>query len=161
MWQFKSSISLIPQSLLPPNLKERCLIMSGNRPWCHMTLWPRNHVRSHDKLKTSYLLLQKVYHHKTLQGSHLWWGTIIWPLSRVRSRDKKNEIFFLKNACGHQLGMMATYDEENSPVMSHNSLNKLPYEATWQNKNEISPLLQNPWPPNLAGWWLIIRETHP
>ena len=77
-WQFKSLISLIPQSLLPPNLTGSWIILSGNYSWCHMTLWPRGHVRLRDRLKILYLLFQKVYDHETLQGSHLWQGKITY-----------------------------------------------------------------------------------
>ena len=66
----------------------------------------------------------------------------------MRSHDKiKTKYFLLNYTCGHKLGRMVTYNEENSPMMSH--------------KNKISPLLQIPYPLNLAGWRLMIRETHP
>ena len=131
-----------------------------------MTLWPRGHVRSRYKLKALYLLFWKVYDHETLQGSHLWQGKITYnvtwlSLSHVKSCDKmKMKYLLLNNACDQQLGRMVTYDEENSPIMSHDSLTTWSHEVTWQNKNRISHPLQNLWPPNLAEWWLMIRETH-
>ena len=147
---------LIPQGLLPPKLSEQWLIMSRTHPWYHMTLWPRGHVRSRYKWKGLYLLFQKVYDHETLQGSHLRRGKIIYnvtwlSLSHVKSCDKiKTKYLLLNNACDHQLGRMVTYDEENSPIMSHDPLTTWSHEVTWQNKNRISPPLQRPWPPNLA-----------
>ena len=33
--------------------------------------------------------------------------------------------------------------------------------VTWHIKNVISPPLHGLWTPNLAGWWLRIRELHP
>ena len=83
LWQFKSLISLIPQSLLPPNLTGRWLIMNRTHPWCHMTLWPHGHLKSRDKLKALYVLFQKVYDHETLQGSHLWRGKITFNVTWI------------------------------------------------------------------------------
>ena len=82
-----------------------------------------------------------------------------WPLSHVRSRDKiKAKCFLLNNACGHQLGRIVTYNEKNSPMMSHDPLTTRSHEVARQNKSNIPPLLQNPWPPNLAGRWLRIKK---
>ena len=58
-WQTKNKIYSLAQRLWPPNLAGRRLIMRGIHS-CHMTLWPRGHMRSHDKLKTKYLLFNKV-----------------------------------------------------------------------------------------------------
>ena len=55
-----------------------------------------------------------------------------------------------------------TYNERNSLMISHDPLTTRSHEVAWQNKSKIPTLLQNPWPPNLAGRWFIIKKklTH-
>ena len=77
-----------------------------------------------------------------------------WPLSHVRSHDKiKAKYFPLNNACDHQLCRMVTYNEENSTIMPHDPLTTWSHEVTWQNKNRISPLLQNKTWQGGDLWW--------
>ena len=135
--------------------------MSRNHPWSFDHVVMRGYVTNW-KLYISFskrCMITKLCREVTYDEVK---SPIMWPLSHVRSRDKiKTKYFLLNNVCGHQLCRMMTYNEEISPIMSCDSLIMWSHEVTWQNKNKISPLLQNLWPLNLAGWWLMIRETYP
>ena len=50
------------------------------------------------------------------------------------------------------------YDEEKSPMMTHDFLNTWSHEVTWQIKSLISPITKSLWPPNLTGRWLMMRK---
>ena len=118
--------------------------MSRAHPCCHMTLWPRGHARSRDKLKVLHLLFQKVYDHETLQGSYFWRGKITYNITWLSDQSVtpdhvtkiKTKYFLLNNAFSHQLGRMVTYNEENSPKMSYGALTTWSHEVTWQNKSK-------------------------
>ena len=119
-------------------------------------------------MANNHLFFQKVFDHKNLQGSHLWWGKIDYNVTWLSDHlfteftwQNKNEILSWNNACENQLGRMITYNEENPTIMSHEPLTTWSHEITWQNEYKISPYLQNPWPPNMAGRLLMIKGTHP
>ena len=80
-----------------------------------MSLRPRGHLRSRDKLKTNYFFLQKTYGHQALQGVDLWWGQpkmklhdylITW--SQGIMCQIENIIYPLLQAT--KLGRVVTYD---------------------------------------------------
>ena len=109
--------------------------------------------------------------------------------------NQKLNISYSTKSVTTKLKRAVTYDEENSPMMSHDpltiwsrevtwkiesllssllkclwfskmsmshdSLTQKSRAVTWQMKNGIFFLGQSLWPPNLAGWWVIMRGTHP
>ena len=95
-----------------------------------MTLWPRSHARSRDKLKARYVLFCKANGHQTWQTDNLWWGKLIRndPLTRdhVKSRDKSilPQALWPLNMIGwklmvkgiHQWSHKVTYGEVNAPM---------------------------------------------
>ena len=91
-WQIKSVIYSLWQGLCPWNLASWWLVVRWTHSWSHMAVWPPGHMRSPDKLKTKYFLLQKTYGHKTLQGTDVWWSKVhnevaqLWSYDRKRSR---------------------------------------------------------------------------
>ena len=140
--------------------------MSRTHPWCHITLRPRGQVRSSDKLKALFLFFQKFYHHELCrvvtydEVKSLQCQVTLWPLCHVRSRDKiKTKSFLLNNVGDHQLDRMMTYNKENLPIMPHDPPTTWSHEVTWQNKNKISALLQNPLTSNITGWWKLTRNV--
>ena len=58
-----------------------------------------------------------------------------------------------------KLGRIVTCNVGNSP-MSQDPLTMWSHEIMRQTKNKISPLLQSLWPPNLAGWQLMMKGNH-
>ena len=144
------------------------LRMRGTHPQCHITHWPRAHARSRDQWKPKYLLFCKSYGPKTWPGSGIWWEllahNVIWISEHVVTcghvTNRKLNIFSSKRYMITKLFGVVTYDERNSPIMSRDSLTTKSREVTWQTENEISFLVQRLWPPNLAGWWLVMQKTH-
>ena len=51
MWQTKITISLLPKSLWPPNLRGWWLTLKGCCLQSHIAIWSRSRERSRDKLK--------------------------------------------------------------------------------------------------------------
>ena len=64
-WQIKSIIYPLWQSLGPQNMTSWWLKVRWTYPWSHIPLWPRDHVRRCEKLKTKYFFFQKTYSHQT------------------------------------------------------------------------------------------------
>ena len=125
--------------------------MSRTHPWCHITLRPRGQVRSRDKLKALFLFFQKFYHHELCR---------VVTYDEVKSPAmSKTKSFLLNNFGDHQLDRMVTYNKEKLPIMPHDPPTTWSHEVTWQNKNKISALLQNPLTSNLTGWWKLTRNV--
>ena len=59
-----------------------------------------------------------------------------------------------------KLDKVVTYDKKLPPTKLENLLNTLSCEATWKIEN-ISPLPQCLWPPNLAGYLRTMRRFPP
>ena len=51
-----------------------------------------------------------------------------------------------------KLCRMVTYNEDFSPIKSHDTLKSWSLNITWQVKMIVSPVLPRLWSPNLAGW---------
>ena len=111
------------------------LRMSGTYPQCHITHWPRAHMRSRDQWKPKYLLFCMSYGPKTWPGSGIWWGllahNVIWISEHVVTwghvTNQKLNISSSKRYMITKLFGVVTYDEGNSPIMSSDSHN----EVTW------------------------------
>ena len=60
-----------------------------------------------------------------------------------------------------KLGWVVTYYQGLPPMKPHNTLITWSCKIMRQTKTIISPLPYWLWPPNLAGWWLTVRGSHP
>ena len=60
-----------------------------------------------------------------------------------------------------KLGRVVTYYKGTPCIKSHDPLVMWSRLVMWHIKNKISPLQLDVCPPNLAGWWLIVRVTYP
>ena len=72
--------------------------------------------------------------------------------------NQKRYIFTFTRPTDPKLCRVVAQDEEISSTKSHDT------STTWsrdKSKNFISLLLQGLWTPNLAGWWLKMRGSHP
>ena len=83
------------------------------------------------------------------------------PWSLGHMTNWKLNVSSFKRSIITKLCRVVTNDKGNSPIVSHDSLTTKSREVTWQTKNKICSLAQRLWPSNLAGWRLIMRETHP
>ena len=119
-------------------------------------------------LKTLYLHYPKVYGHQNGQGCDFAWETstdkATWLFDHMVSWDHVTNHKYISTttmpmATWH--GIVMTYFERLSPIKSHQALMTWFCEIMWQMKNTISPLLQCPWPPNVAGWLNAVRSFHP
>ena len=161
--------------------------MRGNHQLYHVTLWPRCHMRSRDKLKTQYLLLCKAYGHQTWQDGGLWWGkpthNVRWPSDHVITWVYVTNwklissiirglllkwrihlyinIFSSASSMTTKHGDLVTCGEKSPPMESHDPLTKWWFVVTWQIKSVTDPPWKGLWPWNLASWWLMARWTHP
>ena len=61
----------------------------------------------------------------------------------------------------HRTCAVVTYNEKQPSKMPQNPLKMWKSEVTWPMKNKIYPLLRDLWSQNLAGYWLMMRGTHP
>ena len=77
-------------------------MMRETHPLCQMILWWRDHVRPHDKLKTSYLSFRKVYDLQTWQVLDLLWEEppspygLSWSSNNVWKYSFENAHFKMK-----------------------------------------------------------------
>ena len=113
-------------------------------------------MRSGGKLETLHFYCHNVYGHQTRQDGNIPWGTPIHIDSHrmtrrwsgiVTSCYKLNTYFCLQKTYGHQIMQVADLLRLR-PLKSHDPL------IMWQFEKFISPLSQDFWPLNLAGWWL-------
>ena len=77
---------------------------------------------------------------------------------RTYVTNQKRYISTFTRPTGPKLCRVVAQDKEISFTKSHDT------STTWsrdQPKNFISLLSQGLWTPNLAGWWLEMREPHP
>ena len=63
--------SPLPQDLLQTNMIDWWLRVAGSHSLMQMTFFSCGHMKSHGKLKTLYLLLQKTYGPQTYKGQYL------------------------------------------------------------------------------------------
>ena len=149
--------NIYPYSLWPPNLAGWWLILSSFYP-CYSTLWSRGPARLRDKLKLLYLHYHNAYSHLIHQLGRMvinphgllplllyhlltWSCEIKWQTKTISSLPR---CLWLPNLARVWLSIRK----------SHHPWITWSYEITWQTKIIISPLLQNLWPQNIAGWWL-------
>ena len=94
----------------------------------HMSLWPRTHVRSRNKLKAKYFFLQKTYRRQTWQGTDVWWNKahneVAWVsdhhmiTSDHMSNWKTCYVLFYR-AYDHQIWQSGSFGDWKPPMESH------------------------------------------
>ena len=102
------------------------------------------------------------YGHQTWQNDNLPWSHVsFWPCGFARSRDKLRLLYLhYHSAIATKLGVLITYLDGLLPIKSLDPLIVWSCQITWQTKSIISPIPQCLWPPNLAGWYLILRGSY-
>ena len=153
-WQNIITISPLSKCLWLPDLARWWPSLMCSRLWTHITLRPRDLVRSRDNLKSLYHHYHSVYGHQTwpdgnepLMGSclknHMTLSSrdIIWPSDHVRSCDKLKSLYLhYQSAYAHQ-----TLHEGNLPSRASKSNDFLitwSCQITWQSQIIISTLPQ-------------------
>ena len=122
-----------------------------------MTLWPLSHVRSCDKIKTKYFILDNACGHHLgrmwliMKMTH---HNVTWPSDHVVTwgyvtKWKQNTSSSVK-PMATKPGRVVTYDKRNSPVMSDDPMITWSREVTWLIQSLISPFPQGLWPPNMT-----------
>ena len=79
-------------------------------------------------------------------------------ISKSHTKNKISPLSHFTTPVTTNLSRTMTCNEGNSPIMSQDPPTMWSHEVTWQIK-KISLLLQGLCPSNLAGWWLMIKET--
>lgn len=100
--------------------------MWETHPWCHMTFWPRGHVRLLDKLKRKYLLFCKVFGHQTWDDRGLWWGKLThdftWPSDHLVAWDhvlnQKLNISYSTRPVTSKSNRALTYNKGTHPYVT-------------------------------------------
>ena len=116
--------------------------------WGHVANWKLNISYSTNPVTTKLNRAvsndqgEDFIHHVTWLSDHkVTWGHVT---------NKKRNFFYCTTRTTTKIGRIETYNEGNSPIMSHEPLATWWHEVTWQFKNKISPLLQRWWLPNLV-----------
>ena len=189
MWQTKTIVCLLPQCLWPPDVARWQLTIRGYPQKGHMTHRLRGLTRLCDNLKTYHFQYNSAYGYWSWQcGDLYWWvtpknrsnyistitesmatklGRLVTYLEGFLSIELLNllatwqYIFTTAVPLATEPGRLVTYLEVSLPIKLNDPLMKYSYKITLQTTNIVSPLTQCLMPPNLAGWWLTIKGSHP
>ena len=126
-WQTKSITHPLWQGLWTWNLESWWFMVTWMHPWNHIFLWPPDHMRSPDKLKTKYFFRRHMAsklcrvltygEEKLIMKSH---GSDHVIARGQVSIFNTNVIFY--KAYTTRVGRMVRYGDRKPPMESHGSL---------------------------------------
>ena len=125
-------------------------------------------MRSQNNLKKLYLHFYDTY------SNQIWLGAGSCTLEiNINSEFKQTRGILLFNHEKHYIftttvpmvtkfsTMVIYHDDGLLIIKSHNTLKTRSCRITWQPKIIISPQPECLWPPNLVGWWFILKSSYP
>ena len=126
-------------------------------------------ARSRDKLKPLYIHYQSGNGYQTWQNGDLPWRAHTHKVTQALGQrvlqdhvtNYKNCISTTTVPVATKHGRILTYFEKLLPIELHDPLITWSCRVTWQTKFNISSLPGFLWPPTLAGWGLIFRDSFP
>ena len=132
------------QLLRPPSVVGWWFIMRTH-PQCYVTLWPRCHMGSRDKLKTKYLLFHMVYDYHTWQGGDSWWGKLShnlrWLFDHVITwchvTNWKLNISSSTRSITTKHSRLVTYDERSPSSLQSFFCTRVMVFCVWENAHII------------------------
>ena len=94
-----------------------------------------------------------------MRGSHSLCHMTLWLRNHMKSRNKlKADYLVFCKTNGHQTWQ--SDDLLRGKLIHNDPLITWSFEVLWQIENLISSVPQAPWPPNMAGWELMVKGTH-
>ena len=131
-----------------------------------MNLWLREAC---DKIKVLYHHYHNVFGYQTWQIDYLPWGApstqnylTFWSRDRARSNNKLKALYLhSQSAYDHQAWEDDNLHLRNLYQWNHRMLR---LSGLARSCNKLTPFhlqYQSLWLSNLAGWWLILRGSHP
>ena len=128
--------------------------MRGTHLWYHMTYWPRCQVTNWEIFISTSTRPITTKHGKLVALGEVNAREVTWGYVT----DQNRNISISKRSIVTKLDLVQLYGEAKLIIKSHGSRILWSEEVTCQ----IEKISTNgQWPPNVAGWWLMMAESHP